>query len=349
MKICIYTICLNEIKHCERWAKSGEDADYRIVLDTGSTDGSVEKLRELGVCVYEKKFDNWRFDVARNTALDIIPKDVDVCVSMDMDEFMESGWRNEIEKSWTNNTTQLTYKYVFNYDPNLSQQNSYYADKIHSRNDYEWKRPVHETVFPKNVTPVIACNTNLIMNQIQDTSKNTRQNYLALLELAFKENPNDAQIAFWLGREFMHKNNYRNAIDVLNKFLKIDNIWHIEASESLIYLSRMDNNNALEHLFMAMVKSPARREVWNEISQYFYNKSDWNGLLWASVSGIERSINHGSYLDRKDAWDSRLYDFASLASWNLGWKDKAIEYCKYALNINPTDGRLQNNLKIMEN
>jgi len=57
MKIGVYTVALNEIKHCERWAASVADADYRVVLDTGSTDGTVEKLRELGVTVFEQRFD----------------------------------------------------------------------------------------------------------------------------------------------------------------------------------------------------------------------------------------------------------------------------------------------------
>src|ERR1700677_1607120 len=101
MKIAIYTIALDELAHCERWVNSVKDADYLVVLDTGSTDGTVEKLRSLGVKVYEQSIKPWRFDVARNSAMAMIPLDADVCVSMDMDEFMADGWREKIEKAWS--------------------------------------------------------------------------------------------------------------------------------------------------------------------------------------------------------------------------------------------------------
>ena len=48
-KICVYTICKNEIKFIDRWFNSVKEADYICVLDTGSTDGSFEKLQKLGI------------------------------------------------------------------------------------------------------------------------------------------------------------------------------------------------------------------------------------------------------------------------------------------------------------
>ena len=137
MKIAAYTICLNELQHCERWADSIKDADYRVVLDTGSTDGTVERLRELGVTVYEQRITPWRFDVARNAALSMVPLDADVCISLDMDEFMEAGYRSEIEKVWKANTTRLSYMYVFDYKPGAAKQDGFHIDKIHARQGYE--------------------------------------------------------------------------------------------------------------------------------------------------------------------------------------------------------------------
>jgi glycosyltransferase involved in cell wall biosynthesis len=41
VKIAVYAIALNEAAHAERSAESAADADYRIVAETGSTDGTV--------------------------------------------------------------------------------------------------------------------------------------------------------------------------------------------------------------------------------------------------------------------------------------------------------------------
>jgi len=46
-------------------------------------------------------------------------------------------------------------------------------------------------------------------------------------------------------------------------------------------------------------------------------------------------------------WTEKPYDFASIAAWNLGIKDQAIEFCKKALEFNPADTRLLRNLEQM--
>ena len=54
MKICVYAICKNEEKFVERWFNSAKDADGIFVLDTGSTDNSVKKLKKLGFQILSK-------------------------------------------------------------------------------------------------------------------------------------------------------------------------------------------------------------------------------------------------------------------------------------------------------
>ena len=107
MKVAVYTIALNEAAHAERWANSAADADYRIVADTGSTDGTVERLEALGVVVHRIAIRPWRFDLARNAAMALIPADVDVCCTMDMDRYLEPGWRPALEAAWTADTTAI--------------------------------------------------------------------------------------------------------------------------------------------------------------------------------------------------------------------------------------------------
>lgn len=55
MKICVYAISKNEEKFVKRWYESMKEADEVFVLDTGSSDNTVDELRKLGVNVFKKK------------------------------------------------------------------------------------------------------------------------------------------------------------------------------------------------------------------------------------------------------------------------------------------------------
>ena len=71
---------------------SMSEADDICVLDTGSTDDTVEKLRARGAHVEQKVISPWRFDVARSESLKLIPKDADDCCFIDLDLGTVSVW-----------------------------------------------------------------------------------------------------------------------------------------------------------------------------------------------------------------------------------------------------------------
>ncbi len=96
-KICVYAICKNESKFARRWMESMREADWVVVLDTGSSDGTPDILREMGAQVYEEVISPWRFDVARNRSLELAPEEADICVCTDLDEVFHPGWRQALE------------------------------------------------------------------------------------------------------------------------------------------------------------------------------------------------------------------------------------------------------------
>lgn len=112
MKIAVYTIALNEIKFVKRWAESAKDADYILIADTGSTDGTPEIAKDsLGINVVRISINPWRFDLARNAALAALPDDIDLCIALDMDEVLQPGWRKALE-AIPAGTTRPRYKYI---------------------------------------------------------------------------------------------------------------------------------------------------------------------------------------------------------------------------------------------
>ena len=142
-KISVYAICKNEEKFVDRWYESMKEADEIYVLDTGSTDNTVKLLLENNVNVKIAKIEPWRFDVARNESLKMVPNDTDICICVDLDEVFTPGWRSELEKIWKDDTNRLRYVYNWSLDENNKPLISFYGEKIHSRKGYRWIHPVH--------------------------------------------------------------------------------------------------------------------------------------------------------------------------------------------------------------
>ena len=114
MKIAVYAIAKDEEKFVDRWYETAKEADYVCVLDTGSADKTVDKLKSYNCIVKTKIIQPWRFDVARNESLKIIPEDADVLVCLDLDEIIQPGWAEIIRKNF--HGTRGRYLYVWSHE-----------------------------------------------------------------------------------------------------------------------------------------------------------------------------------------------------------------------------------------
>ena len=195
MKIAVYAISKNEEQSVERFCESAKDADLILIEDTGSTDNTAGLARECGATVYDISVKPWRFDKARDTALNLIPGDFDVCISLDLDEILEPGWREEIERVWTSDTTRLRYK--FDWGCGIS----FFYEKIHHRTGYHWHHPVHEYPRPDNRTNEVYAHTDMLLVSHHPDPTKSRGQYMPLLELAIAEDLNCPRNAFYqIGR-----------------------------------------------------------------------------------------------------------------------------------------------------
>ncbi len=151
--VSVYAICKNEEPFVDKWMDSMGEADTVVVTDTGSQDGSVEKLRARGARVYLEEVTPWRFDTARNLSLNHVPEDADICVCTDLDEVFEPGWREKLEAAWrayepAGGEIARWGRYLYNWslNPDGSPGVSFYYFKIHSRRGFRWTCPVHEYI-----------------------------------------------------------------------------------------------------------------------------------------------------------------------------------------------------------
>ncbi len=94
----------------------------------------------------------------------------------------------------------------------------------------------------------------------------------------------------------------------------------------------------------ARIEAPHRREIWLDLAEEFHGQSDWLNLFWACTNGIEKTRHTGSYLDDPHCWGFRLFDLGAIAAWHLNVMDRAVEWGRKALELDPNNQRLKNNL-----
>jgi tetratricopeptide (TPR) repeat protein len=347
LKICVYAISKNESKFVQRFCDSAKEADLVLIADTGSTDDTVKLALECGAKVYDICIKPWRFDKARDTALALIPGDFDVCVSLDLDEVLEPGWREEIERVWAENTTRLRYK--FDWGSGIS----FYYEKIHHRHGYWWKHAVHEWPKPDDrINEVYAHTDMLLVRHLPDNTK-SRGQYMPLLELAIKEDPRCPRNAFYHARELTFYARWDEAIVYLKKYLEMPEAnWPNERAYAMRLLGKSysEKGNATEALKwfrLAVAEAPGTREPWVELSVQCYRLSMWAESYAAAKSALQITDKQAVYTMDPSVWTEKPWDFASIAAWNLGLRDEAIQLCQKALELAPHDERIVQNLHYM--
>jgi glycosyltransferase involved in cell wall biosynthesis len=341
MKIAVYTISLNEEKHIKRWAESAKDADYRILVDTGSTDNTVQIAKDAGCIVHNISVKPWRFDVARNEALSLLPEDLDWCVSLDADEILIPGWRKHLE-NLPETITRPRYKYVWSWNPDGSEGLVFYRDHIHRRTNYYWKHPVHEILVCSGQEVQSFC--ALEVHHHPDNTK-SRGQYLPLLELAAKEDPMDDRTAHYLAREYFFNGRIEEATAEFKRHIALPTaMWAAERARSMRYLAQCLPHETEYWLFRALAEDSRRRETWAELAMFYYKNSNWIGCYTAALRGLEIKDRTLDYLSEAWAFGSLLDDIAAVSCYHLKMADEAIKHGLKALESDPGDGRLHNNL-----
>jgi glycosyltransferase involved in cell wall biosynthesis len=349
-RICVYAISKNEEAFVDRWMDSVGEADLVVVADTGSTDETVKRLRARGAVVYEEAIVPWRFDAARNAALGHVPEDVDICVSNDLDEVFEPGWRQKLEAAWLPEHTRARYLFTWSYRADGTPEKQFPMEKIHRRSGYRWIHPVHEVLeYSGEGGENKVFVDGLVLNHHPDPAK-PRAQYLPLLELSAAENPQDAQTAFWLGREYLYNLMHEQCIRTLKGYLNLPGArWGEERSAAMRFiaessLARGDAAEARSWLFRAIAECQEVREPYHAMALTANRERNWP-LLYAMVKkALSIEQPSGSYLTEPACWGAGFYDLGSIAAYHLGLLEEAYAYALLACGKAPGDNRLAANL-----
>lgn len=353
MKTAIYTISLDEEKHAEAFMKSCDGADYIVVGDTGSTDRTSEIVQDYGGTVISLNVRPWRFDVARNAVLTLLPLDIDVCIGLDLDERLCSNWRELVNENWRPKIhDRLAFRYVHDYKPDGSYGTVGLKNFAHSRENYVWRHIVHEELYytGDRDTENTLTLTDMVIEHRQDLGK-SRDSYLRMLEWECQQLDTTPRHLFWLAREYVYKENWEKVIHWCDEYLAHQNRWHVEAAHAYRFKAK-----ALSHLgrpvealtahYAAIQEAPGEREVWLDLGWFHASRHEWEQVYGAAVQAISITHRPEHYLAGPEAWGHKVYELAAQAAHILGIKEKAQDHIRTAKRLAPDMEHINQLLRI---
>lgn len=360
-KICVYAITKNEEKFAKQWIDNMSEADYVVVMDTGSTDNTVNILKENGAIVEQKIIKPWRFDHARTESLKLIPEDADICVCTDLDELFEPGWAEVLRDEWEPDIDLMRYLYSWSHDADGNSLIEIWYNKIHSNTDeWYWNMPVHEVITSKRGGDLKEkfAPTTLHLHHYPDETK-SRGQYLGLMKTAWEENNNDFMQGYYYGRELMYHEKYQEAISQLKDVLALREPSYKDAHFAAAYgfmgncyKALGDSFNAELSFIKAVDMVVGVREPMINLTVFYYEQQRWHSLIDSGERALLIEKINGEWYENSAFYREIPHDYLSIAYYNIGLFDKSLEHIDKCLEFKPNEQRYIDNktriLKMME-
>jgi hypothetical protein len=267
MNITLYAICKNEEKNVDRFIETSRLFSDTVVVDTGSTDNTVERLRNAGITVHEHPMSREEFDFseARNKSLSYVKTDwaLSLDFNEDIQEFSPEGF-TPLEDQFT------SFKHKrFDKIGDEEKESKEVHIRFHRTQNYTWKNAVHEhPIFipSKDFENEVFVETTVKI--IKDINKTVDKElfYLSLCEREHKKDPTNWYFIWFIFKHYNSVENYELALDYGSKFLS--------------------NSKPYSNTF--------RPIIFQDCSKLFYQIGQFQNSVNYAIHSLSESIQMGS-------------------------------------------------------
>ncbi len=314
MGICVNMIVKNESANLPRLFKSLENiVDFYVICDTGSTDDTIEKIKELGKqyniegVVFSEDWKNFAYNrnVALNKAFQLYNEGVfkfNWILIIDADESLE-GFSRDFLKSMDPN---LTYKGYLKYKDYLTSQILFVSTL---QQKWYWEGEIHNYLINNENYP-ITFNDQIIRNALHFKGSKSHQFNNTEQKSAYdvrilKKELNNSQISisnmhrfFQLANELFESKQLNEALLIYQNLVdNSDNREEIKFHSLLqiahIYFEFLEDLNIAEEFYnKAMFLMPDRKEPYYYLVKLYQKKKDESIILDLLKKGLEIPLSN---------------------------------------------------------
>ena len=329
--------CLDSIK---------EIVDEIIIIDTGSTDKTVEIAKKYTDKIYHFEWIN-DFSKARNYSFS--KATCDYIMWLDADDFFDEEAQTELlrlKKSLSPEIDVIYLKYNIGFDANANVTTTSRRERIVKRaKNFQWNEPVHEclTVSGSTLTSDIAVTHG-------DKIRTQTHRNLNIYEL--QEELTDRG-RFYYARELKTHAQYDKAIKNYEQFLNDGRGWLEDNLRACIdlaecYYAINEKKAATKCLFQTFLYDKPRSETCCRIGSHFFSEQNYHlATYWYDLALHPNSQYEGGFFN-KDYTDFIPYIQLCMIFFKMGEHDLSYKYHLKSQAIKPNDASVLYNVEYFE-
>jgi glycosyltransferase involved in cell wall biosynthesis len=334
--VCLNMIVKNESHVIRRCLESVRPfIDHWVIVDTGSTDGTQETirefLREVPGELHERPWKN--FGHNRTEALELAREKADYLFVIDADEVLEAvsgfswpplvagGYHIQVSsgpvtyarKALVSNRLKWRYEGVLH--------EYIICDIPHTQEDIEgiWVRVYHDGG----------------RSQIDPVEKFLRDAHI--LEEALKTEPDNPRYVFYLAQSYRDSNQPEKALEIYRRRAEmggwVEEVWYsLYEMARLSEVLRLDSTIIRDRYLQAYQYRPSRAESLGQLARYCREQEQFALAHLFARQGLEIPLSH-DLLFRDDSFSQwRCLDEYSIACYWIGEYAESERICRRLLN-----------------
>ena len=308
-RVCLNMIVKDEASVIERCLASVKPfISYWVIVDTGSTDGTQEliknTLKDVPGELHEREWVDFAFN--RNQALELAKDKGDYILLIDADETLayEPSFKLPLlDKDFYYLETHL---FGTKYKRNLL---------INNHIQWEWKGVLHEALYSEQAHTVAALDGIVNVSRPEGSRSNDPDKYkkdARILEKALLEEPENTRYAFYLAQSYRDSGEHAKALSAYRKRIGMGG-WSSEIFWSFLQVALL--KEALEYpeeevvtaYKTAYLYQPLRAEPLYRLAQFQRKREKWKEAYEASAIGL--TIKESTDILFVEKW---IYDYGML-------------------------------------